>query len=195
MLKILTRIVFPLLILVVGGYALYLKMQAQPLPVLGQIQGFELTDTQNSAFNADRMKGQVWVANFIFTRCSGVCPMMTKNLQQVQKAFREQDDLGFVSFSVDPEFDTPERLKKYKQKYNIKTAAWYFLTGEREKIKQVMFDQFKLGFAKDVMFHSDRMVLVDGRQQIRGYYQGTDTKVYQRLKKDIAQLIKEPVRL
>lgn len=189
--KSLITIIFPVLIVVLAGYYFLQNHQPKSLPVMGEIKAFELISSHKQKLSEKNLQGQVWVANFIFTSCQGVCPMMTNNMAKVRKVYQGRDDLSVVSISVDPEKDQPDVLKAYAKKYNADHANWHFLTGDREKIKKLMFEDFKLGFAEDVIFHSDRMVLLDRHNKIRGYYRGTDQGDFNRLSRDIALLLNE----
>jgi len=93
--------------------------------------------------------------------------------------------------SVNPEYDSPAVLKKYANKYGAVHANWHFLTGAREKIKELAVESFKVGDIKDPIFHSAKFILVDRDNQIRGYYEGTETDEVKVLFKDIALLLKE----
>lgn len=168
-----------------------LEGRGNDLPVLGHVGAFELIRHNGRPFSHGDLQGRVWAANFIFTSCSGVCPLTTKNLNGVQSEFEESGDVQFVSVSVDPETDTPEMLREYAQKNNVLRPNWHFLTGERKKIETLMKHDFKLGFAEDMMFHSERVVLVDRRMRIRGYYEGTSREGMGQLRKDLTLLLKE----
>lgn len=189
--RLIIFIVLPVLIVVLAGYRLIDLPGPDRLPVMGRIRGFELINNRGRPFSAADLDGKVWVANFIFTSCSGVCPMMTKSMKRVQKTFEGRSDIAFVSFSVDPETDTPAVLSEYARRYGANVANWQFLTGRRDAIKDLMFNDFKLGFAEDIMFHSDRMVLLDRDRKIRGYYRGTERGEFDRLAADIRLLLKE----
>lgn len=173
-----------------GGYFLY-KSQQKPLPVLGQVNDFELVNTSEQKFGLDELKDQVWVANFIFTRCQGPCPMLTQKMGKLQKQYSEQSKVRFVTVTVDPNHDNPQVLKEYGEKFGADFNQWQFLTGELKDVERVMIDEFKLGYAEDIMMHSDRMVLVDHKARIRGYYTGGSAMDYKKLKNDLAKVTQE----
>ena len=189
--KTFVKVVFVIFIVVAIAYYFVVVKNNKPLDVLGQVQDFELIDQNNNNFGYQNLKDKIWAVNFIFTSCQGVCPVMTKNMSEVEKNFSDNPNVNFVSISVDPETDTPEILKNYREKHNVDIDHWHFLTGEREKIKKIMFDDMKLGYADDTIFHSDRMVLIDGQMRIRGYYTGTEKKEYTKLANDISKLVKD----
>lgn len=187
--KMLTRFFLPVAIVGVILIYVFVIRQDRPLEVFGEVNAFELLDENNQNFGAAQLKNKVWAVNFIFTTCQGVCPTMTKNMAEVQKNFEGQANVNFVSISVNPETDTPEILSEYRKKHNVTADNWHFLTGDRDRIKKLMFDDMKLGYSDDVIFHSDRMVLVDGNLKIRGYYTGTQKDEYRKLSADINRLI------
>ena len=173
-----------------GGYFLY-KSQQKPLPVLGQINDFELINAQNQKFGTSHVEGQVWVANFVFTRCQGPCPMLTQKMGKLNDKFKDNANVRFVTVTVDPEHDTPEVLQKYGKKFGADFQSWQFLTGDLKTVAKVMTEEFKLGYAEDIMMHSDRMVLIDPKKQIRGYYTGGSMMDYKKLKNDLNHVIEE----
>ena len=161
------------------------------LPVLGSIQDFKLTGIDHNPVTLADLKGKVWVADFIFTTCGGICPTMTTNLAAIHRSFNLEKDVRMVSFSVNPSTDTPEVLKAYAAKYKADTAHWIFLTGSDEDIKKVAVGSFKLVDIKEPVFHSSYFTLVDRRARILGYYDGTDKSSVRKLFMDIARLKKE----
>lgn len=161
------------------------------LPVLGQVGDFELTAATGKPFRADSMAGKVWVADFIFTSCAGICPIMTGEMAKLHRAFDGEDRVEFVSISVDPETDTPEVLAEYGERYGADLERWHFLTGAVEDIHAVSTQIFKVGALEDPINHSSRFILVDGTGAIRGYYVGTDKEDIARLTSDIAEILAE----
>jgi cytochrome oxidase Cu insertion factor (SCO1/SenC/PrrC family) len=152
-----------------------------PVPVLGKLPQFTLTSEDGQAFGSRQLAGKVWAANFIFTRCPGTCPRQTSQMSELQTTLAAQagwDDIRLVSFSVDPEHDTPEVLTAYARQAGADPGHWRFLTGPRDDIWQLS----KVGFKLDVgeappdafspLFHSSSFVLVDQQGRIRGYYDG-----------------------
>lgn len=154
-----------------------------------EVGSFELLDSQSQNFSEKNLQNHLWVADFIFTRCQGPCPLMTQKMQRLQNDFLKDARLQLVTITVDPEYDTPEILRQYAKKYQADTQKWHFLTGDKKKIESLMFDGFKLGFADDIVFHSDRLILVDRALKIRGYYSGSDKKDFQRLQQDIKKIL------
>jgi len=162
-----------------------------PLPVFGEVKDFSLTDTENKTISLADLKGKVWVADFIFTTCGHICPIMSKHMASLHRSYLLEEDTAMVSISVNPEFDTPKILNDYAKRYNADTKHWHFLTGSRDAIKDLAVNGFKIGSVEDPVFHSTYFVLVDKTGKIRGYYEGTKIIEVQRLFKDIAFVLKE----
>ena len=140
------------------------------LPSLGEIPRFHLTWQSGEPFDSSVLAGHVWVADFIFTNCEGPCPRMSAYMRALQKATADLPDLKLVSFTVDPERDTPQVLREYGTRYGANSQRWYFLTGDPKILDQLDHDSFKLGNVGAGLDHSTRFVLVDSTGQIRGYY-------------------------
>ena len=115
------------------------------LPSLGSVPAFTLTDQNGATFESQaKLDGQVWVADFMFTTCPGPCPLMSSQMHQVQKAL-EADGIRLVSFTIDPEHDTPAVLLEYGQRFKASPGVWHFLTGSRADLNRLSLDVFKLG--------------------------------------------------
>ncbi len=162
-----------------------------PLPRLGHVADFQLLDTRGKEFGLKDLKGKVWVADFIFTTCGSICPLMTKNMAALQRSYHLVDDAAFVSISVNPEYDSPEILAQFAKQFAADTNQWHFLTGPREAITNLAVKSFKVGSVEEPIFHSAHFVLVDRQGSIRGYYEGTQTSDIEKIFKGIAQLLRE----
>ncbi len=169
------------------------------LPIMFDAPGFELTNQEGETFSSESLAGHVWVADFIFTRCPGPCPVMTQNMKKLHDTFDDAEKLRFVTFTVDPENDTPAVLKKYARRFKADSERWTFLTGERETIFGLSVDGFKLAAApaeaaddpSHPIVHSQRYVLVDREGKIRGYYNGLETADLQSIERDLRSLLGE----
>ena len=161
------------------------------LPALGVVRPFTLTDAQDQSFGSDKLQGKIWIADFFFTSCSDICPMMSKHMASLQRSFDLEKNIYLVSFTVNPEHDSAAVLNNYAKKFKANTRKWIFLTGSRESITDVAVKSFKLGDIKEPIFHSSYFTLVDGYGFIRGYYDGTSQESINQLFKDTASLIKE----
>jgi protein SCO1/2 len=161
------------------------------LPVLGQVAPFHLTAQSGRDFSSAALSGHVWVADFIFTNCEGPCPRMSAYMRALQKATTDLPDLKMVSFTVDPQRDTPQVLSEYGKTYSADSERWYFLTGDPKILDSLDRDSFKLGNVGAQMDHSTRFVLVDRKGQIRGYYGIADGNPVPDLARDARRLTKE----
>ena len=157
-----------------------------------QLPDFSLTDQHGAPFALSNLHDKVWVADFIFTSCATICPPMTIQMANLQDDFAEEE-VHFVSFSVDPERDTPEVLTRYANHYGADDNRWSFLTGQKEAIYQLAHDGFNLatGHRGSEILHSTRFVLIDQNQQVRGYYESRSEGSLQQLRKDIKTLLKK----
>jgi protein SCO1 len=181
---------------VVVGIPLGLKLQRQlTLPVLLEAPHFTLTDARGLRFSSDKqLLGKVWVGNFIFTRCPSICPTFTAKMQRIQAASDSRVQL--VSFTVDPDFDTPEVLAAYAQKHRADPLRWHFLTGTYEALTQVVVDGLKVPMDKvggdlKSVGHGSRFVLVDPRGQVRGFYGFDDPDAVESVVRDTQRLLEE----
>lgn len=154
------------------------------------IPDFAFTDQQKATVSQKVLEGNITVVDFIFTNCPTMCKDMSSEMLRVQEAFRDEEELQLLSFTVDPEQDTPEVLAKYAEQLGVKGQNWRFLTGDKAKIYQVARCGFMLpvqdgnGNAEDFI-HSNKLVLVDGQRRIRGYYDGDNRQEVDRLIQEI----------
>lgn len=160
------------------------------------IEDFSYTDQNGEPFSLQDLKGKVWIANFIFTNCSTVCPPITANMARIQGMIEERGlhNVELVSFSVDPEVDKPEVLKSFAEKFTDRLDNWHFLTGYvQTHIEQFAKDNFKMHVYKpendDQVMHGTDLFLVDQHGIIVKYYSSIDVP-YDDLMKDIEILIK-----
>ena len=191
--KILTGFLIVLFVSVICGIGILgiHQPQKKSLPIYGETGNFRLTDAQGKEFDSLQLRGKVWITAFFFTTCSGICPIMTKNLRSLQERFGSYKELEFVSISVNPEQDTPQALSVYARKYGADTNRWHFLTGTREDIARIAVHGFKVGSVQEPIFHSSYFVLVDRNARIRGYYEGTRPEEMERLSRDLVRLYRE----
>jgi protein SCO1/2 len=166
------------------------------LPVYGTLPEFELVDRSGQNVTLAGLRGKVWVADFIFTHCAGPCPLLSSKMSKLQDAVRELDGVRLVSFSVDPERDTPEVLAEYAGKFQADPERWLFLTGAKEPLYRLVVEGFRLaveegGPQAGLITHSTRFVLVDQEGRIRGYYDGAEGRTIQALLPDIRALFAE----
>lgn len=170
-----------------------------PPPKLGQVPEFSLTDQTGETYGSKDLIGKIWVANFIFTRCTTVCPIFSGKMAELQKRTNKASaGLQLVSFSVDPDYDTPEVLAEYSKGFSANPWYWHFLTGPTKNVREVVVEGMKtlMGDAEeaetpDDLMHGSHFVLIDPDLHIRGYYQVDDEKTVDRLLLDIQMVINE----
>jgi protein SCO1 len=171
-----------------------------PAPVLGSVPAFTMTDQQGRSFGSANLEGRVWVADFIFTSCQTMCPLLTEKMAQLVHRSRQLGpEVHFVSFSVDPERDTPGRLADYARRYHADPRKWSFLTGTLASVQGAVVDGFKIGVDRhktaddfwDIV-HGEHMVIVDRGLRIRGYFDSSEGSLNQLLE-TLGQVTNEPV--
>jgi cytochrome oxidase Cu insertion factor (SCO1/SenC/PrrC family) len=169
------------------------------LPVLGQVPDFELIERSGAPIRRADLAGVPWVADFIFTECSGVCPALSVRMAELRRQARDRRlPVRLVSFSVDPRRDTPEVLRAYAQRFGADDQSWMFLTGDRDELYELIGTGFRLSVAErtaedtrdggELITHSDRFVLVDAAGRIRAYYHGTESEAVPAVLRDLATL-------
>jgi protein SCO1 len=167
-------------------------------PVIGPVPAFTLVERSGQPISRDDLAGRPWVADFIFTRCTGMCPALSTRMAELRRRLREQGlQARLVSFSVDPAHDTPEVLREYATHFGA-DESWLFVTGDRDALYQLIGQGFRLSVADrpteqatdgdELVTHSDRFVLVDAAGRIRGYYHGADLDAVPMLLRDLAAL-------
>lgn len=179
------------------------SVSAPSLPVYGTVPDVVLTERSGKPMNLADLRGKVWIADFIFTHCAGPCPLMSGYMRTIQERVQSHPDIQLVSFSVDPDRDTPEVLSEYAKKYDASPTQWLFLTGDKQQIFKLTQESFHLGVAdvvpeerqneNQVVSHSTKFVLVDKQGQIRGYYDSENPSSIQQLINDAVLLTTEKV--
>ena len=159
------------------------------LPLYGNVTDFALQTQSGAMMKLADMKDKIWVVDFIFTSCAGVCPKMTRNMALLQTDFADMEDVHFVSITVDPERDSPEVLATYAKKYEANLERWHFLTGSEEDILTLSREGFMIGSGDEMIIHSPKFVLVDQDGVLRGFYTGDEPAEMDRLRVDIATLL------
>ena len=175
---------FAALALAVPMAPLLLARRAPVLPDLGELPAFSLIDQRGRPFGLSDLRGQVWMADFVFTSCSDACPRLTAKMRSLQDRLDQGGRVGLLSLTVDPERDTPEKLADYARLSGARDDLWRFLTGNPAEVERTVVRGFHVAMGKvpvpaegaalqaqafEIM-HGDRLVLVDPRGRIRGYY-------------------------
>jgi protein SCO1/2 len=165
-----------------------------------KIGDFSFLDQNGNTVTQNDVKGKVFVAEYFFTTCQTICPVMNKQMQRVHEAYRKNDEVNILSFTVNPEIDTVEQMKRYADEHKADGKKWHFLTGEKDKLYELARKSFfvlkpaesqNLGDVGSDFIHTNNFVLVDQKMRIRGYYDGTNKKEVDRLIKDIDILLNE----
>jgi cytochrome oxidase Cu insertion factor (SCO1/SenC/PrrC family) len=177
-------VVVTLLILLLTYLLAQLRLRetlGKPLPVLGQVQDFRLTNQFGQAVTLADLQGRVWVADIIFTRCAGPCPRMTRQMKEIQQALPAISQARLVTLTTDADFDTPPVLKAYAEKFGADTNRWVFLTGDKRQIANLAIDSLKLTAIEkkpeerqapeDLFVHSTIFVVVDKLGRLRGVFE------------------------
>ena len=165
--------------------------------VLAVLPDFQMTEVGPGAerpFGRKDLLGRVWVADFIFTHCSGPCPLLTERLRQLGEAL--PPEVGLLTVTVDPEGDTPEHLRQYAKSYGAHPGRWVFLRGTQRQTYELLYSGFRLPMSFDAkaapesrVMHSTRFVLVDQKGAIRGFYDGLGDSDNAALARDARRLL------
>lgn len=161
----------------------------KPLPVIGDVPRFQLTDQLGRTFDSSSLNGHVWVADFIFTNCEGPCPRMSSHMRALQT--KTDSAVKLISFTVDPARDTPPVLNDYAKKFEDDSKKWFLLTGPVATLNMLDEDAFKLGSVGGEIEHSTYFALVDKKGEIRGMYGISDGDPVAKIARDAARLEKE----
>ena len=156
------------------------------------VPDFSLTNQQGEPLESSDMAGKIWVADFIFTNCPTICPAMTQEMARLQSEF-VAEPVYFVSFSVDPERDTPRVLSRYAAAYGADDRRWHFLTGDKTDIYQLAEQGFSLaaGHNGTEILHSPRFVLIKPDGTIHDHYDSRRGPAMLRLRRDVKTLLKK----
>ena len=157
-----------------------------------RITAFNLVDQNGKNFGSKLLNDKIYIANFFFTTCPGICPKMTKCFKVLQDSISIMNDVELVSFSVMPWIDTVNKLKKYGEENGVNPAKWHLLTGD----KSIIYSLGRSSFFADnnkltdstTFLHTDKMYLIDKNQQIRGVYNATNMDDISRVLTDIKAL-------
>jgi len=177
-------LLFAALALAIPVMPMLLAGRTVDLPDLGQLPSFALIDQDGKPFGPAEVHGKVWVADFIFTSCSDACPRLTARMRSLQDRLDPAERIGLLSVTVDPERDTPQKLAEYARISGAHGSLWKFVTGAQREVERTVVNGFHIAMGKvpaeatdDALraqafeiLHGDRLVLVDARGRLRGYY-------------------------
>jgi len=154
-----------------------------------KISDFELTNQNGQIITQEFYKNKIYVADFFFTTCQDICPIMTKNMFRLQEELKDDNDILFLSHTVIPEVDTVQQLKKYAVENNVDDSKWNLVTGEKKQIYDLARKSYlaveDAEYGKFDMIHTENFILIDKQRQIRGFYDGTNDDEIEQLISDI----------
>ncbi len=162
-----------------------------------KIPDFELTNQNGQIVTNKTFDNKIYITDFFFTVCPGICPKMAENMTRIQEEFLQSDDVMLLSHSVTPDFDTPEVLQKYAERKKVNPNKWHLVTGDKEVIynlgRNEYFVEEDLGEIKsnDDFLHTENFILVDKNRHIRGIYNGLNTTSINHLIADVKTLQNE----
>jgi protein SCO1 len=173
----------------------------QALGVNFPLPQFTLTNQDAQPITLADLRGQVWVGDIVFTRCQGPCPVITKHLSELQSELPKNSPVKLVTLTTDPEFDTPEVMKHFGERFGAHFENWYFLTGDKMEIVRLAVDGLKLTAIEkspaqretpaDLFIHSTRFVVVDKQGVMRASYDSNESQVNRKIVKLVRKLLKE----
>lgn len=162
----------------------------------GAVADFSFVDQSSRPVTLATLKGKTWVADFVFTRCAGPCPVVSKHMSDLAEKFKDKSSLRFVTFSVDPDYDSPAVLAAYAKNYNADPNRWLFLSGPKAEVYRLIHDSFHLAAEPlpsqnpgeiDIM-HSLYFCVVNGEGRIIGVYDSNDKDAMGRLNAQLGTL-------
>jgi protein SCO1/2 len=179
-------------------------VQLRYLPILGistvdsvtkdtvyhTIANFTIIDQMGQVVTQDTFSNKIYVANFFFVTCPGICKQMNNELESVQKAFEGNNRVKFLSFTVNPQEDSIPALQEYAKLHDAVPYQWYFLRGDKDQVLEIARHSY-LAETNGYLVHSQNLTLVDSKRRIRGVYSGISRPDVDRLIKDIKLLQKE----
>jgi protein SCO1/2 len=169
-----------------------------------RVADFSLTNQENKTITWENLKGKIVVADFFFTHCPTICPSLTLNMKRLAESVNNGQRVGdktnqqvhFLSFSIDPERDSAERLKKWADRFQVNPQQWWLLTGNKKMIYDLIINEMKIpvddGMGVDTNFmHTDHFVLIDSNRYVRGFYHGLEPASLAKLSNDLILLTLE----
>lgn len=184
---------------IIGNYDVkYLEVNGKEVTdtIFPKIPDFKYLNQDSVMIDSKSLKGKVWIADFFFTSCPSICPPMTSQMKRLSILTKDlADHVQFISFTIDPEVDTPSQFRKYIQENGILAKNWSFFTGDETDTYELAHDFFHVGAqrnedAEGGFEHNDTFVLVDKDGYVRGLYEGTKTEAVNKLEKDLRKLLK-----
>lgn len=166
-------------------------LNSYDIPLIKPVPEFSFVNHKGKSFSNDNFQNKITVLDFMFTSCTGPCPLMTLNMSKLYEAFSNEKEVQFVSITVDPITDDQKKLDEYSDLIGVQDDRWHFLWSDIDSIKSLKRDGFML-FADNLpQGHAIKFVLIDQNGIIRKYFDGTDDSSQEILKKDIVKLLKD----
>ena len=154
-----------------------------------KISDFELINQNGETITQEYYKNKIYVADFFFTTCQSICPIMTKNMLEIQEQLKNDKEILLLSHTVTPEIDSVQQLKRYALENSVDDSKWNLVTGDKRQIYDLARKSYLAvedsEFGDFDMIHTENFMLIDKQRQIRGFYDGTDIKEIERLLVDI----------
>lgn len=179
-----------------GGGKTSAPPEPKELPVLGEgpMVPFGFVDQNGDTVTEKTVDGKIWIADFFFTSCPTICPKMKTELLRVSETYRDDPRVMILSHTIDPGHDTREVLKEFADRLEVKGNQWHFLTGDKDSIYG-MAERYMVSAVEDAsapggFIHSGAFILLDGRRQIRGVYDGTNPQAVDTMMADMKGLLK-----
>lgn len=158
------------------------------------IPSFAYQDSNGREFSSKSLEDKIWLASFIFTSCGGTCPMISEKLRELQGEFGTNPDFRIVSFSVDPERDSPARLKDFGKQHGADPAIWAFLRPPAGSLTELMVKGFRLGTAADPLLHTAKIVVVGKGNVVKSYIDGDERTAVPKLQAELRSALRESTR-
>jgi protein SCO1 len=175
-----------------------IEVESIALPIYSKVADFTLTNQINKVVTMEDLRGKIWIADIIFTRCAGPCPQMTRNMRALQDALDGDGSVMFISLTTDPGFDTPEVLERYGKKFDVDPDEWWLLTGSKVEIARLAVDGLKLTAIQkeagqqedpnDLFIHSTLFVVVDQQGRLRAAIEGMEPQAEQKTVEAVRKL-------
>ena len=164
------------------------------------IPAFKYINQYGDSTGSKNLDGKIYVADFFFTSCPSICPIMQRNMLNVYNAFKDNADFKIISFTIDPKHDSVPVLKNYADKLGVTGNSWWFLRGDRDSVYRIASNSYLVGVSQDSTaaggyVHQGYFVLIDKQKRVRGSYDGTDMKQVSQLIDDIKILQAEPANV
>lgn len=164
--------------------------------IFPKVPSFMFLNQDSAWVKKEDYDGKLLIVDFMFTHCPSICPPMTTNMNKLATDLKDlENEVQFISFTIDPDRDTPSRLREYMKEMNITAKNWTFLTGDEKRTYELAFDYFYVGVQRsddpeEDFLHDDKFVLIDKEGYVRGFYSGLNQEHLEQVRKDVRKLLK-----